>query len=254
LAKFVKISIDNITKAIDTLEKEKRHIKPHGTKDNGIICVFNDMGGGKTLYAVYKAVEFLLRHPDAHIFTNIHLKTEFFKNRFTYTPFGFIPDSKIQKCFILFDDFYSLKSKLRGFTEIIVNKSRKRLVKAILTTQYYTYIPKSLRFLSKFIVFPRINENGSELRLDYYKETAEYNKNIFLKTLYLDYPLDKFGHLYDTFEVVETPLEEDLIAEIPKFSYCYKDLKLNVMNLGYNDKKTSKILKDLIELTGFYKE
>ena len=100
------------------------------------------MGTGKTLGATLYAFEFAKQNPKAKIYANYKIKL---KNAI-YTPFMFLPFSKLSNCLIICDDFHTLRN-LQSFIGVIVNLSRKKDISIIITAQYYTQIPKQIRTL-----------------------------------------------------------------------------------------------------------
>lgn len=197
-----------------------------------MICyVLGVMGLGKTAFTSLYALQFSKDNPNSMIYANYHLSLK----NFIYTPYMFLPFSKLDKCLIIADDFYTLKN-LKGFTSTCVNLSRKANLDILLTAQYYTMIPKEIRDLSDELR-PFINKINRTLY--YVKITPENDYSMGM----VNNIFEKLDGLYDTNEIVKFNRLDKIANEIIKHSSNLEDLLDNIELYGSSQAKIKGMLK-----------
>lgn len=205
------------------------------------------MGGGKTLFATLYAKEYSKLYPNAKIYANYHLKL----SNVVFTQFGFLPFSELEKeerALIILDDFLAIKNQTSGIMQIIANSSRKLNLDIILTCQYYTMIPKSIRELSQivevwyskrydilYVAFQKINDEAKSVEYEMYKVHGAVK-------------LAK--DLYDTKEIVAFASDMEIAKEIIKLSKTQKDIDRNVECYTQSETKRKKMRQLIKELQG----
>lgn len=195
------------------------------------------MGSGKTLFSTLYALEYSRKNPNNKIYANYSIKNI---QNFIYSKFGFLPFSELNDCLIILDDFLAVKQNLQGYLQIIANSSRKNDIDIILTAQYYTFIPPSIRILSKSIA------------VRYFKNCDTLLVHVEREPQSLKFDSYKIGNAvklaqdhYDTREIVSFATESDYIAEILKISKNREDIERNVALFTQSEEKRKKILQKI---------
>ena len=196
-----------------------------------IYHALGNVGLGKTAWASLYAKQFSELNPNSNIYANYHLNLK----NFVYTPFMFLPFSKLDKALIIADDFYALKN-VKGFTATCVNLSRKASLDIILTGQYYTMIPKEIRTLSNEVrpFLDKITEKLYSVIMTPDNECSNYViKDVFTK----------MKGLYNTNEIVKFNRLDNIADEIIKHSNDLDDLLNNIELYAQSQTKTNQMLK-----------
>lgn len=203
-----------------------------------ILSVVSPMGGGKTLFATLYALDYHRVFPNNRIYANFNLNIP----NFVYTSYFFMKFSEIGDCLIICDDFYALQS-VKVLLGIIVNKSRKRKIDCILTCQYYTMIPKSVRTLSNAEVEVKYDDKNDILNILFVKgsESAEYEVQNAVKNA---------KPLYNTLEEVDYPTESEIINQIASICESFKDIELNAYMYSNSQSVRKRIISEVVDLTG----
>lgn len=229
----------------------------------------NDSGSGKTLFIAILCLLYAELNPTCHIFANFHLniynkKTN--KKMTTFSKFGLIPYSRIEKgfCLIALDDFYALRNS-DFYTSILAILSRRQFIEVYLSIQYYTDITKRVRHLCQFEIVPFLSDiqndfltKESELELRFYNPksmdlismTTLYNildllengkdfENVYVK-----------GNLYSTFELVEFDNYTKVIEYISEISENFDDIEVNANIYYKNERKKDKLINDCCNYKG----
>jgi len=196
-----------------------------------ILTIIGAMGSGKTLFATLYAVEYARNFPGNAIYANYTLKN---LPNFHYTPYLFIPFSRLENALIIADDFYALKC-VDTLVSVIVNLSRKRFIDLLLTCQYYTMIPPAVRRLSDALVMCQYNKTLDVLlvRLEKYPNVLQFQVENATKIA---------REYYDTREVVTFPTDREIVAEIQKNSEDEEDVERNVMMFTKNKTERKRLL------------
>lgn len=204
-----------------------------------IYIVITPMGGGKTLYSSLYALEWSKIHENGKIYANYRLKLP----NFTYSRFGLLPFSELEKnehTLIILDDFLALKQQVSGILQCIANMSRKLNIDLILTAQYYTFVPKSVRELGQLtevwyskqsdILYVAFRKNVDNDEWEMYKIR---NAVRTVKKL----------NLYDTNEIVAFASEAEIAKEIAEICKSVDDIKRNVEMITTSDKRRKKLME-----------
>ncbi|HEC92885.1 MAG TPA: hypothetical protein ENI51_07855 [Candidatus Atribacteria bacterium] len=204
-------------------------------------CSIANTGEGKTLCVVARVFDKLRADPELQVYANFHI----YLPRCHFTPYMFLPFNKLKKCMVIYDDV-SNTEVLQRYTKVCANYSRKSQMELIFTGQYYTMIPKSIRSIMDFRLYPRIKGNTlyvyerrrgkPPLRYKYY--------NVF----------ETIGQFYDTDEIVPIPTESDVINELIKICKTKKDIERNLMLYTGNKKERQRLYNIIIEKMGLNDE
>lgn len=208
-------------------------------------CVGNT-GKGKTLAIVLKIIEMLEKDPEREAYCNFHINHP----RAHYTPIMFLPFSQLQKCIICFDDIDD-ESELKRFIKVCAKRSRKESMDLMFTCQYYTMIPRKLRKMIDFRIFPNLDKNTDVLNV---KIVPKEKTKIETKRYTQIIKKIKKSKVYDTNEVVDDPTESDVINEIAKISYNERDVEKNLMLYTGNRALRKQLFKEILEICDFNKE
>ena len=205
-----------------------------------LLYALGTMGTGKTLFATNYAVDYQKRNPNNNIFANYNLKLK----NFHFTPFMFLPFTKLNNCLLICDDFYALQN-LQAFTSIICNLSRKMNLDIILTAQYYTMIPPKIRMLSNY-----------EIRTKYIKSKdilliAAKTLDGLIKPRMVKNAVKRAKNVYNTNEIVKMPSERVIIGEIERVSTNLDDLEFNLQLFSNNMRTRNRIQKEILERKNF---
>jgi len=197
-----------------------------------ILSVIGAMGAGKTLFATLYAIEYAKQYPQNAIYANYTLKN---LPNFRYTPYLFIPFSRLENALIIADDFYALKN-VDTLVGVVVNLSRKRFIDLILTCQYYAMIPPTIRRLSDAFVQAQYNKKLDVLtvQLEKYPQSLQF---------YVENATKIAKDYYDTREIVPFPTDSQVLEEIQKNSKDKEDLERNVMMFTKNKAERKRLLK-----------
>ena len=200
-----------------------------------------NVGKGKTLYGVYKALWFR-EFSKGNIYANFHIYNI---ENFFYTPIGVLPFDAImnsKESLIILDDCYSLKNLLDGFILIIASLSRKKGIHIYFTTQYYTSIKKVIRTLAQYEIIPNFIKDIDVLHIKSIE--TEYNElrqeNNIITEFYIE-KVSKFFKYYDTNEVPTIANERKIVTEICRISDTIYDIENN-LNLFINNRNDYKRL------------
>lgn len=198
------------------------------------------MGRGKTLFATSIAKKYSIEYPENKIYANYKLKLP----NFVYSPFFFFPLSKIKNSLIIGDDMKALET-LNRFTSIVANTSRKLNLEIILTAQYYTMIPPSIRQIFDYQVIPYYTKKNDLLKTWGITPEGKIRKRDFPNAV------ANVKDLFDTNEVVKVPTEKIIEYAIMYNSEYLEDLEFN-MYLYTGDKRTRKrMMKDILEIKDY---
>lgn len=204
-----------------------------------IMNVIAPMGSGKTLFATLYAIEYDRKNPENRIYANYSLKN--IKN-FVFTQFGFLPFSELENAIIIYDDILSIKQQISGLAQIIANASRKKNLDIIITAQYYTMIPKSIRELS--VNFLVQYDKKRDILFVGKERIDEQRKEVVYDKYYVRNAVKQSKDYYDTREVVSFASEKDIAREILKYSKTDDDIEKNVQ--FYSTSKQAR--KDMLSL------
>lgn len=196
-----------------------------------IYAILGSMGSGKTLSSVILADMLQKKEKNLKIYSNFHIKLP----NAIYTPLLLIPFSELKNAVIIADDIYAL-ANLKALIGIIVNLSRKRSLHIILTAQYYTFIPKQIRTLTDFFIFPEFNEG----RLFWSVLQNTQITRIEIRGF------QKYFNLYNTEEIVPFYTDERIKQEIIKNSNTIEDLDTNLQIAISNSRKRASIRKQIL--------
>lgn len=207
-----------------------------------IYSVISPMGRGKTLFATLYALEYSKIYPNSKIYANFRLNLP----NVIFTQFGFLPFSELEnsdRALIIFDDFLAIKQQISGLLQIIANTSRKLNLDIILTCQYYTMIPKSVRTLSQIVEV--IYKKRSDTLFVAFREEITDEKEISWTLFHVPNAVKIAKELYNTKEIVSFASDENLAAEIVKMSKNKEDIEKNIQILSQSSAKR-KYFRDLI--------
>jgi len=207
-----------------------------------IYSVITPMGGGKTLFATLYALQYSEMYPQAKIYANYHLKL----NQCIFTQFGFLPFSELEqseRALIIMDDFLAIKNQVSGLMQIIANASRKLNLDIILTCQYYTMIPKSIRELSQ-LVEVWYNKKFDILYVAFKNENSENQWDLF----HVENAVKTAKDYYDTKEIVSFASNEEIAKEIIKISKNKDDINKNIEFFTQSEQKRKRMKKLVEEL------
>ena len=208
-------------------------------------CVGNT-GEGKTLAIVLKVKELLKKDPTRHAYGNLHINLP----NCHFTPIMFLPFDKLESCIIVYDDV-STQELLERFIGVLANRSRKKLVDLIFTCQYYTMIPRKIRRIIDYRLFPSLDLKNDKLIV----KTVQKGRGMLSPEIYHDViKYIKKTKIYDTNEVVDDPTESEVIAEIVRISETPRDIEKNLMIYSGNRAERKTLYKEIYELKGFDKE
>ncbi len=208
-------------------------------------CVGNT-GDGKTLAIVLKIEELLKKDPTKHVYANFHINLP----NCHFTPIMFLPFDKLHNCIIAYDDVSS-QEVLERFIGTLANKSRKKDIELIFTCQYYTMIPRNIRRIIDFRLFPQLNKKTDTLTL----KTLQKGKGLLpIETYHNVIAYIKKTKIYDTNEVVDDPTESEVLREIARISEIPRDIEKNLMIFTGNKADRKSLYKEIYELKGFNKE
>jgi len=200
-----------------------------------ILTVIGAMGSGKTLFSTLYAIEYAKNFPGNAIYANYTLKN---LPNFHYTPYLFIPFSRLENALIIADDFYALKC-VDTLVSVVVNLSRKRFIDLVLTCQYYTMIPPAVRRLSDALVTCQYQKPGDLLlvRMEKFPHVLQFKVEGATRIA---------GNYYDTREVVPFPTDREIAGEIKKNSENEEDIERNVMMFTKNKAERKRLLEMLL--------
>lgn len=200
------------------------------------------MGGGKTLFATLYALEYSKIYPQAKIYSNFRLNLP----NVNFTQFGFLPFSELEnseRALIIFDDFLAIKQQISGLLQIIANTSRKLNLDIILTCQYYTMIPKSVRTLSQIVEV--IYKKKTDTLFVAFREEITEEKEVSWSVFHVHNAVKTARELYNTKEIVSFASDENLAVEIVKMSKNKEDIEKNIQILTQSSTKRN-YFRDLI--------
>jgi len=203
-----------------------------------IYSVIACMGGGKTLFSTNYAIDYESKNPNSSIIANYSLIG--FKN-FTFTQFGFLPFSKLEKSLIIIDDISAVKNQISGLLQVIANSSRKLDLDIILTAQYYTMIPRSVRELSKLVIV-QYDKKSDILFLKVQKSVGHSEAMEFTKH-YVRNAVENAKDRYNTNEIVSFATDKDIVNEIIKISEDKEDIAKNIEFFTQSETKRKKYRK-----------
>ena len=207
------------------------------------------MRSGKTLSSIVNIKDYIKQTKSKNlIYSNIKL---YFKNvKIIYTPYLILPISKLKDCLILIDDISSYSNLLNNFNQILVNLSGKNNIHIIITCQYYTHVPTSIRLLSNQKIYCKYDKNTDILYnyhdnndfIDYRNIFSMYDKN---ELYYIEKAVETYGNCYDTTEIVSRLNENLLISEITKICKNKTDIENNINIFFKNKKKIETLINEL---------
>ena len=205
-------------------------------------CVGNT-GKAKTLSIVLKVEELLKKDPTRHVYANCHINLP----NCHFTPIMFLPFDKLKNCIIVYDDVSS-QEVLERFIGVCANRSRKKQMELMFTCQYYTMIPRKVRKIIDYRLFPQFDKKKDILTLTtIQKEVGTLTPEIYHDVIkYI-----KKTKLYDTNEVVDDPTESEVISEIARISETPRDIEKNLMIYTGNKAERKTLYKEIYELKGF---
>lgn len=203
--------------------------------------IIGDVGAGKTILTVIKAIEFSDRKPKSRIFANFHLKG--FKN-FEFNPLCFFPFDKLQDTMIIIDDIYG-KKNYDNYTGMCVNVSRKLDLEMYITCQDDIFVPAVLRRMA-YLIYPTYIKELDLLIFSKYREKYDRIEHKIIRRNYGTFIIENAvkiaGNRFNTYEIVAEPLESEYLAEIKRISKTDKDIERNI-NLFTKNKTDRKRLK-----------
>lgn len=206
-----------------------------------IYSVISPMGGGKTLFSTLYAKEYKRKNPNNKIYANYNILE---LKDFHYTPYGFLPFSELHDCLIIIDDIYALINQINGLLQIIVNYSRKQDIDIILTAQYYTFIPKSIRTLSRLVIV-RYDKDSDILEIQIENPEKTINGITKYDIYFVRNAVEEAKKHYNTKEIVKFASENAIIEEIKKNSKTREDLLANIEIYTQSEQKRKKLKKEL---------
>lgn len=204
--------------------------------------IIGDVGAGKTILAVVKAMEYESKNPTNKIYANLHLKG--FKN-FVYNPLNFFPFDELENSMIICDDLFG-KSNGRNYLGLMVNAGRKLNLYVIITVQDDIMVDAVLRRMS-YLIYPTYIKELDLLVFEKYKERYDRltHKVIRFKfeTSFIRNVVKLAKNRYDTYEIVAEPLECEYIDAIREMSKTKKDILRNINLYTKNKAERSRIKK-----------
>lgn len=208
-----------------------------------IYSVITPMGGGKTLFSSLYALEWSKIHENGKIYSNYRLNLP----NATFTKFGLLPFSELEQnnhTLIILDDFLALKQQVSGILQCIANMSRKLNIDLILTAQYYTFVPKSIRELGQ-LTEVWYSKTSDILYVAFRKnsENEEWETYKIRNAVKIVKKLD----LYDTNEIVAFASEAEIAREIATICKLDSDIKRNVEMITTSDKRRKKLIELIIQ-------
>lgn len=207
-------------------------------------CVGNT-GDGKTLAIVLKILELFKKDPTRQGYGNFHINIP----NWHYTPTMFLPFDKLKHCIIAYDDV-STQEILERFIGVCANRSRKEDMHLFFTCQYYTMIPRKVRKIIDFRLFPSLDKKNDRLTL----RILQQKKGMIEPEIYNQViKFVKETKIYDTNEIVDDPTESEIIAEITRISETPRDIEKNLMIYTGNEAKRKQLYKEIVEVKGFDK-
>jgi len=208
-------------------------------------CVANT-GEGKTLAIVLKIRELLKKNPYRQVYANFHINLP----NCHFTPVMFLPFDDLKDCIIAYDDVSS-QEVLERFIGVCANRSRKKRMELMFTCQYYSMIPRKVRRIIDYRIFPELDKKNDTLRV----QILQKKVGLLKPEIYHDViKYVKKTEIYDTEEVVDDPTESEVIAEIVKISNTPRDIEKNLMIYTGNKAERKALYKEIYELKGFDKE
>ncbi len=168
--------------------------------------------------------------------------------RSIYTPIMFLPFSQLSNVIICFDDIDD-ENELKRFIKVCAKRSRKADMELMFTCQYYTMIPRKLRKMIDFRIFPNYDKNTDVLTV---RMIPKDKRGKYETKIYRD--ATKFiqkTKLYNTNEVVDDPTESDIINEIARISKNERDVEKNLMLYSGNRAIRKQLFKEILEKCDF---
>lgn len=137
------------------------------------VCMYGDLGSGKTLCAVREAEIYHFFYPKNPIYSNIHIINVPFKIKELDSPRILFEIN--QPCFMLLDEWWHVAdSHKRGLVNdmqsMIMLRSRKKNWHVAVTEQYYTQLDLRIRFSTDFWVEPSHNEQTDRITMQFYSK------------------------------------------------------------------------------------
>lgn len=197
-------------------------------------CSIANTGDGKTIAVVARAYTRLKNEPDLNVYANFHIKLP----RCHYSPHMFLDFEKLGKSMIIYDDVSNAKV-LERYAGVCANLSRKTFMDLVFTGQGKTMIPKVIRDIMDYRLYPNIRGNTlyiTERRRG--KQPLKYKYTNCFKTI---------GRLYNTNEIVPITLESDIIKEIIKLSKTKRQVEIYLMIYSGNYAKRERLLKIIMK-------
>jgi len=200
--------------------------------------ITSQMGKGKTLLMSLYALEYSKQYKNNMIYANYSLDLK----NFIYTPYLFLPFSKLQNCLLLIDDIYALQN-LSSFVSVVVNMSRKMDIHILVSAQRRT------------MIIPLIRSLGNMYEVEYDKEldilvVKEYQDSINFEEKDIRFfgiknAVKTVKDIYNTNEIVKFATKTAIKKEILKYSKNKEDLELNVAIFTKSETKSTKLVKEL---------
>lgn len=200
-----------------------------------IIMIVGSMGSGKTMLATLIAKYYSEKYPNRKIFANYQIKLP----NFIYSPYMILPFSELKESLLICDDYYALQNT-KGFTQVLVNLSRKNDIDIILTAQRDIMIDKTTRMLSTIILKPLFDKKRN-LMIIYKQSGSKMDDYEFFR--YIRNPIDKIKGFYETKEIVKICYDNAIIEELKKLKNK-EDLQTNINFLYRNKKERQAVLKE----------
>ncbi|NMC61214.1 MAG: hypothetical protein GYA51_17805, partial [Candidatus Methanofastidiosa archaeon] len=140
---------------------------------------------------------------------------------------------------LICDDYYALQNT-KGFTQVLVNLSRKNDIDIILTAQRDIMIDKTTRILSTIILKPLFDKKRN-LMIIYKQSGSKMDDYEFFR--YIRNQIQKVQGLYETKEIVKVCYDNAIIEELKKLKNK-EDLQTNINFLYRNKKERQAVLKE----------
>jgi len=186
---------------------------------------------------------YLKPNPNRDIYANLHLA---FRTAH-FTPVMFLPFSQLKSCIIIYDDIDEGDTYLEGFIKTSAKRSRKEFMDLFFTCQYYTQLPRKLRKMIDFRVYPNLYTDSEGRDILNIRILKKGEGLIFDQDFYAE----EFYDLYDTHEVVDDPTESDILKEIAKYSHNRRDIEKNLMIYTSNRAERKSLFNEVYALTKF---
>jgi len=190
-----------------------------------LMYIKGNRGSGKTLLTTNYAIEYRRKFPKNKIYSNYKLNL---KNA-VYSPFMLLNYSELDNCLIIIDDIKGIKN-FDYFTTLIANWSRKSKFHILLTGQYIRYFKKSVREMSEFEVQCKYLKKKDILLI------AFINPENNVHYQQIKNAVKRAKPIYDTFEKVPLPTNNNLIEIIKKNSKSVNDIEVN-LSLYFSQRK-----------------